>query len=100
MSFSARFIRSRSRIPMRRSDRAASLLSRKSQFTLKILEADILAARDLLLSATDCLDLIRQWIFRWGQRPHRTDVPADRFAQGLRPAQRPAFAHAVELGKF
>src|SRR5207247_5424049 len=36
-----RFIRSRSRTPMRRSDRAASLLSRKSQFTLQVLEADV-----------------------------------------------------------
>src|SRR5437870_5220530 len=62
-----RFIRSRSRTPMRRSDRAASLLSRKSQFTLQVLEADVFAARDLLLSATDRLDLIRQWLFRRGQ---------------------------------
>jgi hypothetical protein len=85
---------------MCRGDRAESLFCRKSQLTLKVREADVFAARDLLLSAANHLDLVWQRPFRRGEEPHGADVPADRLVQGVRPAQSLTFAQPVELGEL
>jgi hypothetical protein len=84
---------------MRRSDRAASLLSRKAQRTLEVPEVNGFAARDLLLSAANCPRSRPATALALGAGTEWRLVP-DCLAKGLRLAQRLALAHPFELGEL
>src|SRR4051794_7036900 len=97
MLLSAWLIRSRSRAPMRRRDRAASLLSRKSQLMLEVLEPHVLPSGDLLLPLLDRRGFLGRHLFGRREATNRAHVPADRIAQRFCPAQALPPADTIKL---
>src|SRR5438067_11099304 len=82
---------------MRRSDRAASLLSRKAQLMLEVVEPHVLASRNLLLASADRLDLLRRHVLGLRESSDRSHVPADRIANRFCPAEAVSRAATTEL---